>query len=192
MKTPSYRYDFYRYEGPRISHWHVRIGKIITSPGCAFIYIYRHAQEAKNALTRVFWYALLHVTKIITGIQFIPYLRVGRGLRILHFGGIVINTDAVIGKNFNIAQGVLIGLNDGGKKPGAPIIGDNVYCGANSIVIGGIKIGNDVLIAPGAFVNFDVPDNSIVLGNPGKIIPQESSPTRKYIVYPVEDYEKNS
>ena len=62
--------------------------------------------------------------------------------------------------------------------------------GRNSIVIGNVKIGNNVLIAPGAFVNFDVPENSIVIGNPGKIIPQESSPTKKYIVYPVENYSK--
>ena len=47
-----------------------------------------------------------------------------------------------------------------------------------------VNIGNDVLIAPGAFVNFDVPDNSIVIGNPGKIITKNSSPTSKYIVYP--------
>ena len=192
MRIPTYRYDFYRYEGPSSRHWHVRMRKILTSPGCAFIYIYRHAQDANNVISRVFWKALLHVTKIITGIQFIPELRIGRGLRILHFGGIVINTDAVIGRNFNIAQGVLIGRIEKGEKRGAPIIGDNVYCGANSIILGKIRIGNSVLIAPGAFVDFDVPDNSIVLGNPGKIIPRDSSPTKDYIIYPVEDYETNS
>lgn len=49
-----------------------------------------------------------------------------------------------------------------------------------------MKIGNDVLIAPGAFVNFDVPDNSIVIGNPGMIKPQTSSPTEKFEIYRVE------
>ena len=52
----------------------------------------------------------------------------------------------------------------------------------------GGQIGNNVLIAPNAFVNFDVPDNSIVIGNPGQIIKRESSPSAKYIVYPVEKY----
>ena len=56
---------------------------------------------------------------------------------------------------------------------------------ANSIIIGNVHIGNDVLIAPGAFINFDVPDNSIVIGNPGKIIQRETSPTEKYIVYAI-------
>lgn len=50
---------------------------------------------------------------------------------------------------------------------------------------GWVKIGNNVMIAPGAFVNFDVPDNSIVIGNPGKIIPRDESPTKNYIVYSI-------
>lgn len=104
--------------------------------------------------------------------------------RILHWGHIVVNPGVVIGRNFNIAQGCLIGNAEGAPK-GTPVIGDNVYMSANSIIIGGVKIGNNVLIAPGAFVNFDVPDNAIVIGNPGKIIQRESSPTDKYIVYSI-------
>ena len=69
--------------------------------------------------------------------------------------------------------------------PNQPIIGDNVCMQANSIVVVGVKIGNHVLIAPGAFVNFDVPDNCIVIGNPGKIIQRNTSPTDKYNVYRV-------
>ena len=90
----------------------------------------------------------------------------------------------MIGENFNISQGCLIG-NAQGKRCGTPIIGDNVCMNANSIIIGGVKVGNNVLIAPGAFVNFDVPDNSIVIGNPGQIIKRETSPTDKYIVYKI-------
>ena len=44
-----------------------------------------------------------------------------------------------------------------------------------------------MLIAPGAFVNFGVPDNSIVIGNPEKIIHREGSSTAKYIVYSIKD-----
>ena len=118
------------------------------------------------------------------GIQIPPETKIGRGFRIVHFGTIVVNPDTIIGINFNISQGVLIG-NAQGKKTGTPVIGDNCCVNANAMIIGGIKIGNNVLIAPGAFVNFDVPDNSIVIGNPGKIIQREDSPTDKYIVYPV-------
>lgn len=57
--------------------------------------------------------------------------------------------------------------------------------GANSIIVGKVHIGDHVLLAPGAFVNFDVPNNSIVLGNPGKIIQRVESPTDKHIIYQV-------
>lgn len=53
-----------------------------------------------------------------------------------------------------------------------------------------MQIGNNVLIAPNAFVNIDVPDNSIVIGNPAQIIRRDSSPTAKYMVYPVDNYYK--
>lgn len=118
-----------------------------------------------------------------TGIQIPVGTKIGRGFRIVHFGTIVINPMTVIGNNFNIAEGTLIG-NSQGKNAGTPIIGDNVCMNANSIIVGGVKIGDNVLIAPGAFVNFDVPSNSVVIGNPGKIIPK-NRPTDKYIVYPI-------
>lgn len=53
--------------------------------------------------------------------------------------------------------------------------------------MGKVKIGNDVLIAPGAYVNFDVPDHSIVIGNPGKIISKQNA-TEGYIASPIKDY----
>ena len=78
-------------------------------------------------LTRLFWSLLLYRTRTKTGIQIPVGTKIGLGMRILHFGTIVVNPYAVIGKNFNIAQGVLIG-NSEGKNAGVPTIGNNVYC----------------------------------------------------------------
>ena len=69
-------------------------------------------------------------------------------------------------------------------KKGRPTIGDNVWIGAGTIIVGKIHIGDDVLIAPNSFVNFDVADHSIVIGNPGKIIPKQN-PTRDYINFKI-------
>lgn len=118
-----------------------------------------------------------------TGIQIPEQTIIGRGLRIVHFGHIVINPEAVIGKNFNIYHGCTIGKSEG-KAFGVPKIGDNVSMQTNSVVVGGIQIGNDVLIGPNTFVNFDVPNGSIVMGNPGKIIPREKA-SESYIVFSV-------
>jgi serine O-acetyltransferase len=106
--------------------------------------------------------------------------KIGEGFYIGHFGTIIVSNNAIIGKNCNIATGVVVGASRRGENKGAPQIGDLVWIGINAIIIGKIKIGSDVLIAPGAYVNFDVPDHSIVLGNPGKIIAHENA-TEGYI-----------
>lgn len=175
--------DLYRYIGKDCNRIICQIRYVLFTPGFQYIYFFRKTASASR-WTRLFWHIGLRLCMYQTGIQ-IPYMtQIGRGFRIVHFGHIVINPQAVIGKNFNVSQGVLIG-NSLGRKGGVPIIGDNVCINANAIVVGGVRIGDNVLIAPGAFVNFDVPDNSIVIGNPGKIIQRSQSPTAKYIVYPL-------
>ena len=116
---------------------------------------------------------------------FQPVARSGE-FKIRHLGGIVFNPGVELGKNVDCLNGVLLGQIDCGAKAGVPVIGDNVFLGTNSMIVGRIQIGNDVLIAPGAYVNFDVPDHSIVIGNPGKIIAKENA-TKGYIASPAED-----
>lgn len=68
----------------------------------------------------------------------------------------------------------------GGGRRGTPVIGNRVYIGLNSTIVGGINIGDDVLIAPNTFVNEDVPSHSIVIGNPCKII-SKANATEEYV-----------
>lgn len=174
--------DLFRYVGEDCHRWLIQLRYIMFTPGFRYTYFMRKVQQ--GGILKLFWMVMLRLCMEGTLIQ-IPYqTQIGEGLYIGHFGHIIINPDSKIGKNFNIAAGALIG-NAEGKCAGTPTIGDNVKVGQNAIVIGKINLGNDVLIAPGAFVNFDVPDNCIVLGNPGKIIQRTSSPTSQYIVYPI-------
>ena len=176
--------DLFRYEGKASERFLIQLRYIFFVPGFQYTCLLRKTQLAKWSVARAFYAALLKLCSYKFAIQIPSSTRIGEGLRNAHWGHIVVNPEAIIGKNFTIAQGCLIG-NAQGKNSGVPIIGDNVYMSANSMIIGGVKIGNNVLIAPGAFVNFDVPDNSIVIGNPGKIVQKDSSPTDKYIVYSV-------
>ena len=80
--------------------------------------------------------------------------------------GVVIHSQAKIGRNCLIAQNVSIA----GKDGGAPILNDWVYIGHGSIVMGKVNIGNNASIGALSLVNKDVPDNAVVAGIPAKVI----------------------
>lgn len=132
--TKIIKKDLYRYVGSSVNHFLVRWKMILFSPGCTFIYFLRKAQA--KSIFHPFWNVCHRLWMWHTGIQIPVATQIGEGFRILHFGTIVINQESVIGRNFNIAQGCLVGGNRG-KKEGFPTIGDNVYMFANSIVVGG-------------------------------------------------------
>jgi serine O-acetyltransferase len=123
----------------------------------------------------------LYRYSVYSGIEIPWQVEIGKGFKITHYGAITINKNTIIGNNVNITKGVTIGQENRGFRKGAPQIGSNVWIGPNSIVVGNIKIGNNVLIAGGGMVNFDVPDNSIVLGNPGRILSNDHA-TDEYIL----------
>jgi len=116
------------------------------------------------------------------GIQIPVNTSIGEGFYIGHFGTIVINSRAVIGNNCNIAHNVTIGMSYRGDKTGTPTIGDHVWIGTGAVIVGKIHIGQNVLIAPLSYVNIDVPSDSIVIGNPAKIITNMNA-TDGYINY---------
>ena len=148
----------------------------LSVPGFRFMVFHRLCNRFSmlhplGAVARI-WHKRL---KVKFGFQ-IPYTtHIGVGLFLGHFGGIVINREAKIGCNCNVAHGVTIGQVNRGRNKGSPTIGDRVWIGANAVVVGGVVIGDDVLIAPLSYVNFDVPPKSVVLGNPGKIVGAKGS-----------------
>lgn len=144
-----------------------------------WIKYFRKTQNCNN-LFKYFYYIKYLYLSHKTGIQIPIKTRIGEGFYIGHVGNIVINPNVIIGKNVNIASGVTIGQENRGKRKGTPTIGNEVWIGTNAVIVGNIKIGNDVLIAPLTFVNFDVPDHSIVIGNPGRIIFKNNA-TEHYI-----------
>lgn len=110
----------------------------------------------------------------------IGWENIGEGLVLTHPYGITVNGGAEIGKDCTLFKGCTIGSIRGGNKAGTPVLGDRVVVCSNATVCGNITVGNDVLIAAGAFVNFDIPDNSVVIGNPG-VIHCKDDPTKYYI-----------
>ncbi|MCQ2242948.1 MAG: serine acetyltransferase [Bacteroidaceae bacterium] len=96
-----------------------------------------------------------------TGFQIAPNT-CGKGLQIWHYGYLIVNPEARIGKNATLYPGVEIGHKVPGE--GAPQIGDNVFIGAGAKIFGNIRIGDNVIIAANAVVTKDVPDNTVIGG----------------------------
>lgn len=155
-------------------------------PGFRYMFFIRKISESKKFSFKWFFFTfLMRRYSYKYGFQITAITDIGEGLYIGHFGTIVINDRAKIGKNCNIAHGVTIGQTNRGKLKGVPTIGDYVWIGTGSVIVGNIKIGSNVLIAPNSYVNVEVPDNSLVVGNPCKIISKEN-PCEDYINFILE------
>jgi len=126
----------------------------------------------KSALLRkpfsLLYKILYKFIQVITGIELPCEVSVGKNFRIDHFGGIIISGFASFGDNCVIRDGVTVGLRRV-DDPVAPKIGNNVDIGTGAKVLGGITIGDSVVIGANAVVLEDVPSDSIAVGVPARI-----------------------
>lgn len=105
-----------------------------------------------------------------TGCDIHPGATIGKRFFIDHATGVVIGETAIIGDDVVLYQGVTLGGVSFSKGKRHPTIGNKVVIGANATVLGDITIGNRVRIGAGSVVLKDVPDDSTVVGIPGKVI----------------------
>ena len=130
---------------------------------------YRKYQANLDTIWKNYYLMRLKRLEKKTGVSFEGNPSIGKGFILGHWGKVVINGKAKFGNQFFVTHNVTIGRDIRGKRKGVPEFGDRVVIRTNSCVVGNIHIGNDVLIAPNTFVNFDVPDHSVVIGNPATI-----------------------
>ncbi len=142
---------------------------------------YRKASfYSKRSLPGILYRIKLNLLSEKSGIQIPTAAKIGHGLFLGHTGRIIINPSVVMGDNINIGTGVTIGKTNRGAKAGVPTIGSDVWIGNNAAIVGGIHIGDDVMITPNAYINTDVPPHSIVMGNPATIHSRDNA-TESYI-----------
>ena len=117
---------------------------------------------------------LLNWTNRFLFATFIPgSAKIGKNFKVGYWGlGVVIHKNCKIGNDCTIGQNVTIGRNFGQK--GVPKIGNSVYISTGSVIFGEINIGDNVIIGSNSLVNKSVPSNSIVGGNPLRVIKTNS------------------
>ncbi len=120
---------------------------------------------------------------ITSNIQLHRETRIGKDLHLIHSGNILIAPHAVIGDRCGIMHDVTIGTNalPGTKiglvvRHGAPTIGNDVFIGVGAKVLGGITIGDRVIIAANSLVTTDIPSGRIAIGVPARVIKPRNRP----------------
>jgi len=191
MRWHEYNYyvqsDLYRYCGRKDGASFLKC--FISIPGFKYSFFMRSARYLKSCgLLLLPCYAICRL--LLDHYQFkygmsIPYnTEIGPGLYIGHFGGIIVNSEAKIGRNCNINHEVTIGAAYGGKYPGTPIVMDNVYLGPGSKIIGGITLGEHAAVGANCVVTKSVTDYGVVVGVPGEVVSNKGS--GEYVVNTVD------
>lgn len=113
------------------------------------------------------------IMRFLTGIEIHPGAKIGKGFFIDHGMGTVIGETSEIGDNVIMFHNVTLGGTGKEKGKRHPTVGNNVFIGTGSILLGAINIGNNVKIGADTFIiDKHIPDNCTVVGTPGKIIKQ--------------------
>jgi len=142
---------------------------IFTYSGLHALMFYRMSSSLRRIKVPFLPRFLSQLGKWITGIEIHPGARIGKGFFIDHGMGVVIGETSIIGENVTLFQGVTLGGTGKEKGKRHPTLGNNVVVGAGAKVLGNINVGNNVNIGANAVVIRDVPDDSTVVGVPGRI-----------------------
>jgi serine O-acetyltransferase len=110
------------------------------------------------------------ISRFLTGIEIHPGATIGHRFFIDHGMGVVIGETAEIGDDVLLYQGVTLGGTGGEKGKRHPTLGNRVVVGTGAKVLGNIRIGDNVKIGAGSVVVYAVPDNSTVVGVPGRVV----------------------
>jgi serine O-acetyltransferase len=171
------RADVARYSGRRLRSLRLALA----SPGFWAVATYRLGHSVYELPkpwgmpARILYKPLGLLVQLATGIEIPPETRIGPGLYIGHWGGIVLSGRASLGASCNLSPGVTLGAHRSGGQLGAPTLGDRVYVGPGAKLFGPIAVGSDVAVGANAVVNRDVPRGVTVAGVPAQIVSARGS-----------------
>jgi serine O-acetyltransferase len=150
---------------------------IFCYPGFHALFFYRFAHFLW--VKRLFFLGrfVSHVGRFFTGIEIHPGAKIGRGFFIDHGMGVVIGETAEIGDNCTLYHGVTLGGTSWAKEKRHPTLGNNVVVGSGAKILGPFTVGANSKIGSNSVVVKEVPENSTVVGVPGRIVLSEGQKT---------------
>lgn len=149
----------------------VRNIEFLLYPGLHSIIIHRFNHFLWKLKVPFFPRLFSQISRFFTGIEIHPGAKIGKGFFIDHGIGVVIGETAEIGDNCVLFHNITLGGTGKHKGKRHPTIGNNVTIGTGAILLGPIKVGNNVKIGANTFIVMrDIPDNTTVTGTPGKIV----------------------
>jgi len=146
---------------------------ILSYPGFHALFFHRIAHRIWGAGFKSLARFISHVSRMLTGIEIHPAVRIGKGFFIDHGMGVVIGETTEIGENVTLYQGVTLGGVSLKKEKRHPTLRDNVVVGAGAKVLGPFEVGENSRIGSNSVVVKAVPPNSTVVGIPGRIVIKE-------------------
>ncbi|MDX1644668.1 MAG: DapH/DapD/GlmU-related protein, partial [Thermoanaerobaculia bacterium] len=148
--------------------WYV-VESLLFETGYQAVVLHRIASFWKRHRIPVLGPATARLNHFLTGVDIAPGAEIGPGLMISHGTGIVVGNATRIGANALLMHGATLGAPTTARIGEMPTVGDNAVIGAGAKLIGGITVGDDVLVAVNAVVTCDVPSGSKVLPS-GEIV----------------------
>lgn len=145
----------------------------LTYSGLHAVWLHRIAHRVFKWKLYFIARAISQTARVLTGIEIHPGAIIGRRFFIDHGMGVVIGETCEIGNDVTIFQGVTLGGTGHEKGKRHPTVKDNALIATGAKVLGSITIGENSKIGGGSVVLKDVPDNSTVVGIPGKVVKQD-------------------
>ena len=155
---------------PSVSNY---IEVLLTYSGLHAIILYRISSFLYRIRMPLIPRIISQAARFFTGIEIHPGAVISRGFFIDHGMGVVIGQTTVIKDNVTIFQGVTLGGTGKEKGKRHPNVEDNVVVGTGAKILGNITIGRNSYIGANAVVIKDVPENSTIVGVPGRVTKQE-------------------
>jgi serine O-acetyltransferase len=142
----------------------------LTSPGLHAVWAFRLAHRIwLRPGGRLPARLVMHVVRMLTGIEIHPGATIGDRLFIDHGMGVVIGETATIGDDVLLFHGVTLGGRSSRAGKRHPTLGDRVMVGAGARILGPVLIGHDSAIGANAVVVRDVPPGSVATGVPARV-----------------------